>query len=170
MTEHSVRVSRILPTAVKKEAAVNSSVVSRRSILRLSLALSGLMTLTGLLRFLGYQPTPTAPVRFTLDLLGDYPAGSVTPLPQAKAWLMRDEAGLYAVSAVCTHLGCTVNHKDAAFECPCHDSRYDLAGNVLRGPARQPLNHLELSLSPEGQVVLDTSVVVPSSQRLTSSP
>jgi cytochrome b6-f complex iron-sulfur subunit len=148
---------------------VKSSVVSRRAILRLSLTLSGLMSLAGLFRFLSYQPTPAAPVRFTLGPLGDYPPGSVTPIPQAKAWLIQDEAGLYAVSAICTHLGCTVNRSDAAFECPCHDSRYDLAGNVLRGPARLALSHLEVTLSPEGLVVLDTSAVVPPSQRLAPS-
>lgn len=167
MSEHSIRAAHILQTIVEKESVVKSSIVSRRSILKISLTLSGLMTLTGLFRFLGYQPTPAAPVRFTLNPVRDYPASSVTPIPQAKAWLIQDEAGLYAVSAICTHLGCLVSRADSEFECPCHGSQYDLAGNVLRGPARQPLNHLELRLSPEGQVVLDTSVVVPPSQRLT---
>ncbi len=41
----------------------------------------------------------------------------------------------------CTHLGCTFpwNENDAQFQCPCHGSRYDAEGKVLRGPAPLPL-------------------------------
>lgn len=41
----------------------------------------------------------------------------------------------------CTHLGCTFpwNANDGQFQCPCHGSRYDAQGNVLRGPANRPL-------------------------------
>ena len=138
----------------------------RRVILKASLALSGILTLGGLIRFLGYQPTPAAPTRFTLKPMREYPVGSVTSIPEARAWLVHDEAGLYAVSAVCTHLGCTVGHADDMFECPCHGSRFHLIGEVVRGPATAPLKHVELALSPEGLIVLDTSVSVPSEQRL----
>jgi cytochrome b6-f complex iron-sulfur subunit len=41
----------------------------------------------------------------------------------------------------CTHLGCTFpwNGNDNQFQCPCHGSRYDPEGRVLRGPAPLPL-------------------------------
>lgn len=41
----------------------------------------------------------------------------------------------------CTHLGCTFpwNETTGRFECPCHGSRFDEQGNVLRGPADKPL-------------------------------
>ena len=41
----------------------------------------------------------------------------------------------------CTHLGCTFpwNPIDQEFQCPCHGSRYDTKGNVVRGPAPLPL-------------------------------
>lgn len=47
----------------------------------------------------------------------------------------------YAISAVCTHLGCTVNWDMSAqaFICPCHGSRYDNSGQVTRGPAARSL-------------------------------
>lgn len=47
----------------------------------------------------------------------------------------------YAISAVCRHLGCTVNwdKEQQSFVCPCHGSRYDNFGHVTHGPAAQSL-------------------------------
>ena len=58
----------------------------------------------------------------------------------------RDEAGvLHAISAVCTHMGCLVgwNETDRSWDCPCHGSRFDLGGEVIHGPAVQPLAHVK---------------------------
>jgi cytochrome b6-f complex iron-sulfur subunit len=140
--------------------------VSRRTILRTSLGLAGLLGLGAVVKFLGYQPAPTNPTTFTLKTPQDYPVGSATVLPEAKAWLFRDEQGVYAISAVCTHLGCVVNYTSDQFECPCHGSKFNSAGYVLKGPAKLPLNYLALTLSPEGAVVLDTKTHVPPVQRL----
>lgn len=43
----------------------------------------------------------------------------------------------FGINAVCTHLGCVVPWKASAsqFQCPCHGSRYDTNGKVVRGPA-----------------------------------
>jgi nitrite reductase/ring-hydroxylating ferredoxin subunit len=136
--------------------------MSRRIVLKVSFSLAGLLGLGALLKYLGYQAAPVNLTRFTLKTSQDYPAASVTSLPEAKAWLFCDEQGLYAISAVCTH-------SDQGFECPCHGSRYNEGGYVLKGPAKLPLNYLELTLSPEGLVVLDTEVSVPAAQRLAVS-
>eukprot|EP00897_Mesotaenium_endlicherianum_P006011 jgi/Mesen1/5438/ME000270S04605 len=43
----------------------------------------------------------------------------------------------YGINAVCTHLGCVVpwNAAENQFQCPCHGSRYNFQGKVVRGPA-----------------------------------
>lgn len=54
----------------------------------------------------------------------------------------RDEKGtLHTYSAVCTHLGCTVqwNGLEKSFDCPCHGSRFSYAGKVVNGPANEDL-------------------------------
>jgi nitrite reductase/ring-hydroxylating ferredoxin subunit len=140
--------------------------MSRRTILRASLGLAGLLGLGAVVKFLGYQPAPINPTQFKLKAPQDYRVGSVTALPEAKAWLFCDEAGLYAISAVCTHLGCVTNYTSDQFECPCHGSVFNAAGYVLTGPAKLPLNYLSLTLSPEGVLLLDTRVYVPPTQRL----
>jgi nucleotide-binding universal stress UspA family protein/nitrite reductase/ring-hydroxylating ferredoxin subunit len=59
----------------------------------------------------------------------------------------RDEEGtVHAVSARCTHLGCTVGWNDGArtWDCPCHGSRYDYAGKLIQGPAERDLAPIEM--------------------------
>jgi 3-phenylpropionate/trans-cinnamate dioxygenase ferredoxin reductase subunit len=57
-----------------------------------------------------------------------------------------DQGSLHTVSAICTHLGCVVDWNDAEqrWDCPCHGSRFDHEGHVLRGPARRDLKRREL--------------------------
>lgn len=51
------------------------------------------------------------------------------------------ERTITALSAVCRHQGCLVVMVTAGpvFVCPCHGSRYDHSGAVVRGPATDPL-------------------------------
>lgn len=58
--------------------------------------------------------------------------------------LLRDEAGLYALSLICTHLGCTVTVTEKSLSCPCHGSTFDRQGNVIKGPANKSLERREL--------------------------
>ncbi len=89
----------------------------------------------------------------------DYPEGS-TFLPELRVFLFRKGNTLRAASAICTHLGCTVNLANNGFHCPCHGSVFDRNGIVVSGPAPSPLSWFDLSLSRDGHVVIDTSLPV----------
>lgn len=56
-----------------------------------------------------------------------------------------------AVDPTCTHKKCTVQYKpdDGRFQCPCHNSQYDLNGKVLGGPAPKDLTTYPAKLSGE---------------------
>ncbi|HYR41454.1 MAG TPA: ubiquinol-cytochrome c reductase iron-sulfur subunit [Terriglobia bacterium] len=81
-------------------------------------------------------------------------------------WLVRtayDEwgmaSGIYALSTVCTHLGCTPNWLEAEqkFKCPCHGSGYYKTGVNFEGPTPRPLERYAISLADDGQILVDKS-------------
>jgi cytochrome b6-f complex iron-sulfur subunit len=67
------------------------------------------------------------------------PTGFPGPLLLARLASGSGPDAVAAVSAVCSHLGCTVLPAAGALQCPCHDSRFDLTGNFLQGPAGNSL-------------------------------
>lgn len=74
-------------------------------------------------------------------------AGGVVARGDEKIAAWRDESGaLHAVSASCTHKGCTVtwNNADRTWNCPCHGSIFAADGSVVHGPARTPLAKAQL--------------------------
>jgi cytochrome b6-f complex iron-sulfur subunit len=77
-----------------------------------------------------------------------------------RVWVVRTRAGIYALSARCTHLGCSPSWfaEERLFKCPCHGSNFDLAGDVVAGPAPQPLHRVSLRLGDDGQIVVDRAL------------
>jgi Rieske Fe-S protein len=67
------------------------------------------------------------------------PTGFPGPLLLTRIAAASGPDALAAVSAVCSHLGCTVLPSVGALQCPCHDSRFDLTGKFLQGPAGNSL-------------------------------
>ena len=67
--------------------------------------------------------------------------------------------GLYALSTVCTHLGCIPNWMaaDQKFKCPCHGSGFRMSGVNFEGPAPRPLERFRIVLADDGQVLVDKS-------------
>jgi cytochrome b6-f complex iron-sulfur subunit len=109
-----------------------------------------------------YEPSR----RVTVGSPDQYPPGSTTFLPDQRCFLFHGADGFYAISAVCTHLGCNVKHEGQGFACPCHGSRFDENGRVVHGPAPQPLAWYGLALSPRGELVLDLDRLVGPDSRL----
>jgi nitrite reductase/ring-hydroxylating ferredoxin subunit len=79
----------------------------------------------------------------------DVPPGGALVFRGERLALFRDGSGFYALSLICTHLGCTVTVTENALSCPCHGSRFDRQGRVLVGPADRSLERLQVEVRGE---------------------
>jgi Rieske Fe-S protein len=120
-----------------------------------------------------YEP----PRRFKIGLPANLSQG-VLFLEEQRIYLFRDGNAFRVVSAVCSHLGCTVKYSPfnqpkemevrnrkylskGEFQCPCHGSKFRDDGSNYAGPAPRPLTWHPLEISPEdGQLVVDLSRTV----------
>ncbi len=125
-----------------------------------------------------------APTTVKLGLPAEFPDG-LKFLPDERLFVFREGNVFHAISAVCTHLGCTVRAEALSqpetasvggaplrmthrFLCPCHGSKYGGDGTTLAGPAPRPLAWYHLSLATEdGQLVVDLAQEVGRDFRLT---
>ena len=105
---------------------------------------------------------------FKAGHIADFPDGTIRFNREQKAYIIGGRGGVFALSAVCTHLGCITRYlsSENAIACPCHGSRFDLEGNVVHGPAPRPLPWIEVKADLAGNLMVDTSVVVPSGKVL----
>ncbi len=102
-----------------------------------------------------YEP----PSRFKLKRPDDYPDG-YTFDDGNRLFVIKQGPSFHVISAICTHLGCTVQWKDTEFDCPCHGSRFRPDGTVISGPAPRPLEWFLTALSPDGFLQIDSGVEV----------
>jgi cytochrome b6-f complex iron-sulfur subunit len=151
----------------KKEEEKKDGRITRRFFFEsiglgaISIAAIGSIVLTG--EYLSPNVVREPPTKFKAGMPEDFPPGSVTKDVEQKVYIVRAKEGyFYAVSAVCTHLGCITNWKSdqGIIACPCHGSKFDREGNVIGGPAPRPLPHYSIVLDDRGQLVVDKSVVV----------
>jgi Rieske Fe-S protein len=149
--------------------------VNRRDFLGLATKGALVAAFGGLLyqaaRFFSADVSTQSPHIFTLRRPPDYVLGTWTFEQTARVYVGRDERGLFAVNATCTHLGCTVKHVGVGlaptqFECPCHGSQFDVEGRVLAGPATRALERVRLTLASDGRVVADRATIVNGDFRL----
>lgn len=140
----------------------DNPVLGRRAILsRLgwgAFAASAAASLAAGVRFLFPKALDEPPSRFKAPPPDTYPVGGVYAVEEQKTFVMRDEKGVYAMSAVCTHLGCTVKYQDvqSEFHCPCHGSKFDKDGKNIAGPAPRPLPRLDATVTRDGRLEVDT--------------
>lgn len=125
-----------------------------------------------------------APTTVKLGPPAEFPEG-LKFLPDERLLVFREGNTFHAISAVCTHLGCTVRAEALSnpetidtgtttvrlthrFLCPCHGSQYKGDGTNVAGPAPKPLAWYRLSLAADdGQLVVDLADQVDRDFRLT---
>ena len=97
-----------------------------------------------------------------------YPLNSVTFLQDQQVYIVRTAAGFYAVSAVCTHLGCITQWKPEAdqIQCPCHGSKFQSDGVKVEGPAPRSLDHFSIALTSDGELQVDKLETIKANQVL----
>lgn len=100
---------------------------------------------------------PETDSRFPIGKPDDFPAGEAVHLPSRRLWVFSDAGGIAAVSTVCPHLGCLVHREpDGGFVCPCHGGKFDTEGKVVGGPPPRGLIWVEISLGPDGRLIVDS--------------
>jgi cytochrome b6-f complex iron-sulfur subunit len=155
------------------EANMKNKPVDRRRFLTLlaqgSVATAAIAAVGQVVRFLSYQPPNSASNVLPVGQPDSFLPDSLVYFAGARVYVGRDGDGLYAMDAVCTHLGCLVEPaEEGGFVCPCHDSRFDAQGRPEAGPATKPLRYLDLWLDPEeGQLLVDRAKSVEATARLT---
>jgi cytochrome b6-f complex iron-sulfur subunit len=153
----------------KKPSRLEPLQVPRRSFLSLA-ALGSFfgavgMALAGALRLPGPAVLPGPVRRFKIGHPEEFAVGSETRVDEANFFVFRDEQGVYAISGVCTHLGCSVARSPNGFACPCHGSRFGHKGEVTRGPAPRALPWLEVGRAADGELVVYADNEVPEGTR-----
>jgi cytochrome b6-f complex iron-sulfur subunit len=127
-----------------------------------SLALAGAGATVFAVQYLSpnvlYEPSPIV----SAGRPDHFPANSVTFDPRFGIYIVHEAKGFYAMSAVCTHLGCmTVWKQDAGvIACPCHGSNFRVDGTVIGGPAPRPLPWLKTWLGSSGEITVDRSSLI----------
>jgi cytochrome b6-f complex iron-sulfur subunit len=144
--------------------------LSRRDLL-VALGSLGLVTaLTSLMRETARFLTPPISQARPSTVIAGSPAdflwGKLTPLTHSPVFIGRDEGGLFALSAICTHLGCTLVQSGEKLACPCHGSQFTTDGANVSGPAARPLPHLALNLNDDGLIEVNLDQPVEQTFRL----
>lgn len=153
-------------TTVSKPARsrLDPEPITRRDMLGLASLWTAASAL--LLAAVGMARLPKAAVlsspskRFSITFPETAQPGQAFLPPGRSVAVFRDDSGTWAVSTVCTHLGCIVKAGPQGFECPCHGSLFAHDGSVVKGPAPRSLSWLKTSTAG-GKVVIDEGTTVP---------
>ncbi len=130
-----------------------------------SLTATALMWILSLARFMFPNVVVEPPSKFKVGFPGDFEPGQVETrfIARFGAWIVRyqykGQPQIYALRAVCTHLGCTPIWLDSEqiFKCPCHGSGFYKDGINFEGPAPRPLERFAIRVAEDGQLEVDKS-------------
>jgi cytochrome b6-f complex iron-sulfur subunit len=96
---------------------------------------------------------------FKVGTPGNFPPNTVDESFKAahRVWVVNDGSRIFAINSICTHLGCTPNwmENERKFKCPCHGSGFTIQGINFEGPAPVPLRRCEVSVTDDGQIVVN---------------
>jgi cytochrome b6-f complex iron-sulfur subunit len=143
-----------------------------------------------------YEDPPAFKPDGALANPSNYAVGSTTVIIDKRVVINRDQDGFYAISLICTHLGCTPRYftdvtsdlidagtqisKDPdtgqqasranpilpGFKCPCHGSRYFRDADNFFGPAPRPMDRVHIEVAKDGKLFIDRSIIVDHAFRL----
>jgi len=125
-----------------------------------TVAIGGCVTAMG--RFMFPNVLFEPPTSFKVGNPADFTPGVVDTrfVDKYGVWIVNDQGRIYALIAICTHLGCPPAWLDTQnkFKCPCHGSGYYKSGVNFEGPTPRPLERARIFISPDdGQIVVDKS-------------
>jgi nitrite reductase/ring-hydroxylating ferredoxin subunit len=134
---------------------------SRRNFLRAGWKLGGAL-LVGAGAYTGYEALRplvggASGAKIAVGDVASFAEGTSTYVPAGRMYVVNASNHLFALSQKCPHLGCHVPFCESSgrFECPCHGSIYDLAGEYIAGPTPRGMDQYELTLDGRN-VVVDT--------------
>ncbi|MFV1965132.1 MAG: ubiquinol-cytochrome c reductase iron-sulfur subunit [Pirellulaceae bacterium] len=130
-----------------------------------SLVMTNVLWLLGTARFMFPNILIEPATRFKVGYPEGFSSGQVETKFKAQhgIWIVRHEyegqPQIYALRAVCTHLGCTPYwlESEQKFKCPCHGSGFYKNGINFEGPAPRPLERYAIRIADDGQLEVDTN-------------
>lgn len=124
-----------------------------------SMAAAFFVSMFGMLKLPKAAVSTSPAKKFSIALPDALPEGEAFVPPGRSVAVFRDGEGVFAISTVCTHLGCIVKPNARGFECPCHGSGFSKDGTVTKGPAPKPLPWLKVSKGGSGYVIDEEATV-----------
>ncbi len=156
----------------KKDYKHSKDKISRSQFLKLGI---GAISLTAagsgilMLDFLSPKVVLERSQVFNAGALENYSPGTVTLNAENRTYIIREkEGGIYAISAVCTHLGCLTrwNENNGMITCPCHGAKYSKTGSVIEGPTSKTLPRFSICLNENNEIIVDRNILVDENQIL----